>query len=199
VLEVGALSTENACSMTDAMNVTRIDLYSQEPGILQQDFMERPLPSRDADMFHLISLSLVLNYVPDSAARGEMLRRTTKFLTPGIRLPGAQAKEFLPCLFLVLPAACVLNSRYFTEDRLSEIMSSLGYRMIKRKITAKLVFYLWKHSANLELKRCVFGKIKWNPGRRRNNFTITLEQSNGGDKRQLLAPSVPRRGSHSPK
>jgi 25S rRNA (adenine2142-N1)-methyltransferase len=177
VLEVGALSTKNACSMTDAMSVTRIDLHSQEAGILQQDFMERPLPSKDADTFHLISLSLVLNYVSDPAARGEMLRRTTKFLTPSIPLPEPQIHKFLPCLFLVLPAACVRNSRYFTEDRLSEIMASLGFSMIRRKLTAKLAFYLWKHITNFQLERDVFGKKVLNPGRTRNNFTITLKQS----------------------
>ncbi|KKK26741.1 nucleolus protein [Aspergillus rambellii] len=83
VLEVGALSTKNACSQNEGLDVTRIDLNSQEPGILKQDFMERRLPSSDDDRFHIISLSLVLNYVPDPVGRGEMLKRC---LIPGASL-----------------------------------------------------------------------------------------------------------------
>ncbi|KAF2211876.1 hypothetical protein CERZMDRAFT_112192 [Cercospora zeae-maydis SCOH1-5] len=85
MLEVGALSTKNACSKSGCFEITRIDLNSQASGILQQDFMKRPLPSStsleaDEEKFDVISLSLVLNFVPSAAERGEMLRRTTKFL-----------------------------------------------------------------------------------------------------------------------
>ncbi|CAI7628384.1 unnamed protein product [Penicillium manginii] len=125
VLEVGALSTKNVISKTPSLTVSRIDLNSQEPGILKQDFMERPLPAADADeeRFHLISLSLVLNYVPDATGRGEMLKRCVQFLATDcpISLP--------PTLFLVLPVACVDNSRYVTEKRLLEILASLGFEL----------------------------------------------------------------------
>ncbi|GME22873.1 Mitochondrial inner membrane translocase protein [Neofusicoccum parvum] len=66
LLEVGALSTDNVCSKTRYLDVERIDLHSQAPGILQQDFMERPRAKSDKDRFDIISLSLVLNYVPDA-------------------------------------------------------------------------------------------------------------------------------------
>jgi 25S rRNA (adenine2142-N1)-methyltransferase len=170
LLEVGALSTKNACSMVKSLEVTRIDLNSQEPGILQQDFMERPLPGSDADRFHVISLSLVLNYVPDPATRGQMLLRTTQFLA----MPTSPAKDMLPCLFVVLPAACVLNSRYFTEKRLQEMMSSLGYAMLKRKVTAKLVYYLWHYRGATAAAPAKFRKEMLNDGLTRNNFAITL-------------------------
>ncbi|OAX78629.1 hypothetical protein ACJ72_07058 [Emergomyces africanus] len=162
LLEVGALSTSNACSRVGLLDVTRIDLHSQEKGILQQDFMQRPLPACEEEKFHIISLSLVLNYVADPATRGEMLRRTTAFLTPlpppsSVGAVGDAASRDingrsssstpLPCLFLVLPAACVLNSRYFTEERLQAIMLSLGYKMVQRKVTSKLIFYLWEYNA----------------------------------------------------
>ncbi|KAF3479598.1 nucleolus protein [Arthroderma uncinatum] len=129
LLEVGALSSKNACSVTKTLHVTRIDLHSQEAGILQQDFMERPLPVAEEEKFHIISLSLVLNYVPDPVGRGEMLRRTVQFLTTNIQQVSGESTtpgEFLPALFLVLPAACVLNSRYLTEERLDDILASLG-------------------------------------------------------------------------
>ncbi|KAK2777538.1 hypothetical protein FQN52_003038 [Onygenales sp. PD_12] len=184
LLEVGALSTKNACSTIGALDVTRIDLHSQEKGILQQDFMERPLPSAEAERFHVISLSLVLNYVSDPAGRGEMLRRTTEFFTSELPpvLSGTQSAEpegnvcFTPCLFLVLPAACVLNSRYFTEQRLDEIMSYLGYKMVQRKVTSKLIFYLWEYTPVQEGRgrKVVFRKEELNPGRTRNNFAVTM-------------------------
>ncbi|TDZ17759.1 25S rRNA adenine-N(1) methyltransferase [Colletotrichum orbiculare MAFF 240422] len=49
MLEVGALSTENACSKSGLFDMEHIDLNSQQPGILQQDFMERPLPNDDTE------------------------------------------------------------------------------------------------------------------------------------------------------
>ncbi|PGH11377.1 hypothetical protein AJ80_07168 [Polytolypa hystricis UAMH7299] len=190
LLEVGALSTQNACSKVGVLDVTRIDLNSQEKGILQQDFMERPLPTTSAERFHIISLSLVLNYVSDPAWRGEMLRRTVSFLEHAIPLPApapaspgseTAAHPLLPCLFLVLPAACVLNSRYFTEERLADIMATLGYTMQRRKVTSKLIFYLWSHNDDGEetsrSQPRVFRKDMLNPGATRNNFTVTLGSS----------------------
>src|SRR5690606_5794984 len=47
MLEVGALSTQNVCSKSGHFDIERIDLNSQEEGILQQDFMERPLPGNE--------------------------------------------------------------------------------------------------------------------------------------------------------
>jgi 25S rRNA (adenine2142-N1)-methyltransferase len=177
VLEVGALSTKNVISRTPSLEVSRIDLNSQEPGILKQDFMERPLPPADTDgngngdgeRFHLISLSLVLNYVPDATGRGEMLKRCVKFLTSNcpISLP--------PTLFLVLPVACVDNSRYVTEKRLLEILSSLGFELAQTKRTSKLIYQLWNHTGAKTPTKS-FKKEMLNPGHTRNNFSIILKK-----------------------
>jgi 25S rRNA (adenine2142-N1)-methyltransferase len=80
MLEVGALSTTNACSKAGLFEMTWIDLNSQGSEIQQQDFMRRPLPTSDEQRFDAISLSLVVNYVSDPIGRGDMLRRTTDFL-----------------------------------------------------------------------------------------------------------------------
>ena len=69
MLEVGALSTSNACSRSGLFEIERIDLNSQAEGITQQDFMERPLPKDSSEQFEIISLSLVLNYVPDAIGK----------------------------------------------------------------------------------------------------------------------------------
>lgn len=175
MLEIGALSVDNVCSKSGMFDVTRIDLNSQGPGIEQQDFMERPLPASDAQRFDILSLSLVLNYVPDAVGRGAMLRRTCQFLlpTPSQTLDEEQA-QFFPSLFLVLPAPCVENSRYLDEPLLTEIMNSLGYVLVKRKLTAKLIYQLWRFTAVAsENKR--FAKHEVKAGRTRNNFCIVLE------------------------
>lgn len=173
MLEVGALSTDNACSTSGYFDNVRIDLNSQEPGILKQDFMERPPPSGPEERFDIISLSLVLNFVPDPASRGDMLRRTTEFLRePSV---AARREEPYPSLFLVLPRSCVLNSRYCTEERLEQIMLSLGYSKAESKTTQKLVYYLWKlNTPSPSAHDRTFPKKEVNAGPKRNNFAISL-------------------------
>lgn len=180
MLEVGALRTDNACSRCSFLDVTRIDLHAQTVGILQEDFNLRPLPESEQDRFDVISLSLVLNYVPDAAGRGNMLKRTCSFL----RAPECQGdpliEDLFPSLFLVLPAPCVNNSRYSTEKRLTDIMASLGFMMIRRKMSAKLVYYLWRWKWVAEGGKVVgkgnaFRKEEIRPGGKRNNFAIVLE------------------------
>ncbi|KAK0662807.1 25S rRNA adenine-N(1) methyltransferase [Lasiodiplodia hormozganensis] len=179
LLEVGALSTENACSKRRYLAVERIDLHSQAPGILQQDFMERPLAASDKERFDIISLSLVLNYVPDAEGRGEMLKRTRTFLrrTRDLDHDGAALAPNLPtpCLFLVLPAPCVTNSRYLDRQRLEQIMNSLGYVMLREKITAKLIYQLWKLAEKKLGKDQKFPKVEVNPGVKRNNFCVIVK------------------------
>lgn len=166
-LEVGALSTANEISkFPSAIEMTRIDLNSQGPGIEKQDFMDRPLPTTDQERFDILSLSLVLNYVPDAPGRGAMLQRISDFL----RSTGG---DNLPLLFFVLPLPCIDNSRYIDEPRLLEIMSSLGFTAIKKKLTAKLCYYLlhWRKSA----KPTTFEKKQIRNGPGMNNFAIAVE------------------------
>lgn len=173
VLEVGALSSRNACSKNQSLDIARIDLNAQESGIVKQDFMQRPLPSGDGERFHIISLSLVLNFVPDAAGRGEMLKRCVAFLTSA--LPSTSPVSVAPCLFLVLPAACVNNSRYLTGKRLVDILTSMGFTLVKNKQTAKLIFQLWEHTKDYAPKP--FRKEILNPGKTRNNFAIVVHDS----------------------
>lgn len=184
MLEVGALSTTNACSRSGIFDIKRIDLNSQGEGILQQDFMERPLPTSESDRFDIISLSLVLNFVPEPTGRGDMLLHTLSFL----RLPtvcfknGTKGglKPYFPSLFLVLPAPCVSNSRYLDGTKLNAIMVSLGYKMTKCKETTKLVYYLWTRIADEApfLSSAVsFTKKELRSGASRNNFAIVLKNA----------------------
>lgn len=178
LLEVGALSTENACSRARVFDLTRIDLHSQNPEIVQQDFMQRPRPLEEQDRFHLISLSLVLNYVPEAATRGEMLRRTLAFLTDDGLPPDKLLLTTFPSLFLVLPVACVRNSRYLDEAHLVCIMDSLGYSLGKEKVSNKLIYQLWTRkpaSTRTPIPGQRFGKKELRSGSTRNNFALVLE------------------------
>ena len=152
--------------------VTRIDLHSQHPDIISQDFMERPIPADDGEKFDIISLSLVLNYVPSPAQRGEMLRRTILFLQH-TQLESPQFSALFPSLFLVLPAPCVTNSRYLDEERLTDIMLSLGYSLHRHKLSSKLLYQLWVLKG--QGRTLKFKKEEVRGGKRRNNFAIVVE------------------------
>ncbi len=173
LLEVGALRSDNACSRSLVFDVERIDLNSQHPDIKEQDFMGRSMPStadRHNAGFDLVSLSLVVNFVGNPTERGEMLRRVETFLRPS----EDELSQVFPALFLVLPSACVANSRYLDEDRLEAIMQSLGYRKVKKKLSAKLVYYLWKHEKVVNEQSKPFKKEEVRTGTSRNNFAIVL-------------------------
>ncbi|KAI4913321.1 hypothetical protein J4E85_010774 [Alternaria conjuncta] len=172
-LEVGALSTKNEISKyASVIDMTRIDLNSQGPGIEKQDFMERTLPTCDDERFDIISLSLVLNYVPDAVGRGEMLKRITKFLRKGVAWTEA-AHSVLPALFFVLPLPCVDNSRYLDEDLFLGIMGDLGFTMRFSKNTSKLCYYLFTLTNEPKARTAEKRKIRDGPGM--NNFCIVVE------------------------
>lgn len=173
MLEVGALSVSNACSKSHLFDVQRIDLNSQAEGITQQDFMERPLPCDATEQFDIISLSLVLNYVPDALGRGKMLLRTLEFLNT--RPTSQDLTSHFPCLFLVLPSSCITNSRYMDETKLELIMVSLGYVQVEKKLSNKLVYYLWRLDAEKVKQGTAFKKEELRAGKTRNNFAIVLK------------------------
>ena len=172
-LEVGALSTTNEISKyASVIYMTRIDLNSQGPGIEKQDFMERPLPTTDDERFDIISLSLVLNYVPDAVGRGEMLKRIPEFLRKGCT-KSDEPNSALPALFFVLPLPCVDNSRYLDEELLLQIMRNLGFTMRYSKKTSKLCYYLFTFSLEQTIRTA--GKRKIRDGPDMNNFCVVVE------------------------
>ena len=172
-LEVGALSTDNAISkFPSVVQMTRIDLNSQGPGIEKQDFMERPLPTTDDERFDIISLSLVLNYVPDAVGRGEMLKRITKFLRLTKEQPDTTTAS-IPYLFLVLPLPCTENSRYLDEALLLRIMAHLGFAKQYSKNTPKLCYYLFSWDGKVTTTKVEKEKIRDRPAM--NNFCIVVE------------------------
>lgn len=174
-LEIGCLSANNAiltCGRFGQMS--RIDLNSQSPQILQQDFMERPLPKNKDELFDVISCSLVLNFVPSPAQRGEMLRRMTKFL----REPEATEKGKKSALFLVLPLPCISNSRYFNRDCLSQIMSGLGFEEIQCHEAKKVIYILYDWNGKKAMTDVPPRKKREiHSGATRNNFYVDMNKS----------------------
>ena len=173
MLEVGALRPDNACSRSGLFEMERIDLHSQHPAIKEQNFMERPtcrVDILDKEGFDIVSLSLVINFVGNPVERGEMLRRVATFF----RQYSDHRDGIFPSLFLVLPAPCVTNSRYLDDERLDAIMESLRYRRAKRKLSSKLVYYLWVYKAGEAVEPKVFNKSEIRSGKSRNNFAILL-------------------------
>ena len=173
MLEVGALRPDNACSRSGLFEMERIDLHSQHSLIKEQNFMERPICAIEVleqEGFDIVSLSLVMNFVGDAGERGEMLRRVASFLRP---YSGRKVGAF-PSLFLVLPAPCVTNSRYLDEERLEAIMESLRYKRVKRRMSSKLVYYLWTYETGKAVRSQAFNKSEIRSGKSRNNFAIVL-------------------------
>lgn len=170
-LEIGCLSAENAI-LTSGMfgHIDRIDLNSQSPQILEQNFMERPLPTNDSERYEMISCSLVLNFVPTPKERGEMLKRITGFLKePKDSHSGTSS------LFLVLPLPCITNSRYFNASLLLEVMESLGFKEVKYYEAKKVAYWLYDWKGHHAMKRMPPQKKKeLHGGGTRNNFYVDV-------------------------
>jgi 25S rRNA (adenine2142-N1)-methyltransferase len=172
VLEVGCLSPHNAISKVPGVHLHRIDLKSTHPLIVEQDFMQLALPKSESDKFDIVSLSLVLNFVPEHAKRGEMLMRTTKFMK--LQAKEDESTAGLPVLFLVLPRPCVTNSRYLTPNHLQAIMESIGYRLGKSRSSSKIFYSLWQYTGVVSASQISFKKRELVAGRARNNFCISM-------------------------
>jgi 25S rRNA (adenine2142-N1)-methyltransferase len=70
LLEVGALKDDNYRSCTSWIDVCPMDLRSRHPSILEQDFLLMDSETEHHEKWDIISLSLVLNFVPQPRDRG---------------------------------------------------------------------------------------------------------------------------------
>lgn len=70
LLEVGALKPDNYRSCESWIDVTPMDLRSRHPNILEQDFLLMDSEGEHHEKWDAISLSLVVNFVPDPKHRG---------------------------------------------------------------------------------------------------------------------------------
>ena len=156
-----------------------IDLHSQHPNIIQQDFFDRPIPANDDEKFDIVSCSLVLNFVPEPRDRGKLLRPITPLLISGAMLKlihGHLRPQHSSRLFLVLPLPCVRNSRYFDQKTLIDIMRAIGFELIQErwKDGGKVGYWLWGWRERGLIEERYQRKRVINEGSKRNNFSILL-------------------------
>ncbi|KAG0201180.1 hypothetical protein BGX28_005926 [Mortierella sp. GBA30] len=134
LLDIGALSPYNYQKYASWIDTTPIDLNPQDPLITKMDFLEMPVPKCREQLFDVVCLSLVVNFVGDPVQRGEILRHSARFLVPGTGL-----------LYLVLPLPCIQNSRYMDHELLVEMMAALGYStLVNHHFAKKLAYYAFR-------------------------------------------------------
>ncbi|KAK3831902.1 MAG: putative methyltransferase-domain-containing protein [Linnemannia gamsii] len=69
LLDIGALSPHNYQKYSSWIKVTPIDLNPQDPLITKMDFLEMPVPTSKDELFDVVCLSLVVNFVGDPIQR----------------------------------------------------------------------------------------------------------------------------------
>jgi 25S rRNA (adenine2142-N1)-methyltransferase len=74
---------------------------------------------------------------------------------------------------VILPLACVENSRYLDCDMFNRMMESLGFALLEQKLTAKLAMFVYKVVG--EPIEVTFGRTLVRAGTTRNNFCIMLQ------------------------
>ena len=75
--------------------------------------------------YDVVVLSLVVNFVGDPRRRALMVREAARLARGGL-------------LFLVLPSACVNNSRYCDKDTVRAIMAAAGAAVVEERESSKL-------------------------------------------------------------
>ncbi|KAJ3754515.1 putative methyltransferase-domain-containing protein [Lentinula raphanica] len=133
LLEVGALKPDNYASCSSWIENTPMDLNSRHPAIIEQDFLLLDQES-NREKWDVISLSLVLNFVPEPLDRGRMLGLAYDFLVDGGHL------------FVALPLPCLSNSRYLDFEHFTGLMESLGFTQLQChwREGGKMVYYLFR-------------------------------------------------------
>ncbi|KAJ7074332.1 putative methyltransferase-domain-containing protein [Mycena amicta] len=163
LLEVGALKPDNYQSCRSWIETTPIDLHSRHPDILEQDFLLMD-ETDNHEHWDAISLSLVLNFVPEAKDRGRMLRLAHQFIVPG------------GLLFLALPLPCVMNSRYLTAEHLTALMQAVGFCQMKErwKPGGKMIYLLYSKGGSGSTVTEPFTRKNVLRTGNRNNFAILL-------------------------
>lgn len=175
VLDVGSIAG-TAYERYPWIQPTYIDLHPRAPHVHASDFFSWPVPP-EAERYDVVCLSLVLNFVGDLAQRGAMLLHAHQYLRPN------------GYLYLVLPLACVCNSRYLTHAHLQALLASAGYDVVRNEDSARLTRWLVQQrrpkcvrsgDTPMETVRrqfydgTVYKKRELVAGAQRNNFCIRL-------------------------
>ena len=187
VLEVGAINTQflDAAAETVVrdgdtlkkykLDVRAIDLHSMFPDQIEEaDFLKIPLISKDdpEGRYDVIVCSMVLNCVPTSPDRGEMMTRLFHFLRPG------------GLLFLTIPKSCLSLSPFMDRSSFCQVLEDLGLDVKETKDSPKISFFVCSKNPDVALLPSVV-EAKWGEQRLlhrgkkyRNDFALTLAADN---------------------
>ncbi|KAG8733434.1 hypothetical protein FRC12_018885 [Ceratobasidium sp. 428] len=170
LLEVGALKPDNYASCGSWISCTPIDLRSRHPDIREQDFLKLDVGT-NLGKWDVVSLSLVVNFVPDARDRAHDILRPPD--------PQTSKPHNGGLLFLVLPTPCVTNSRYMTTEHLISICSHIGFSLLhsRCKPGGKVSYWLFTRTdsdADTESDKRYAKKVVLREGSDRNNFSILL-------------------------
>ncbi|CDF36496.1 unnamed protein product [Chondrus crispus] len=167
-------NADNKRATTISLKVTSIDLNPEdsEAGkqVIKADFFDFAMQKLNHDMekYHVICLSLCVNFEGCPRRRGLMLSLASRLLRPhGL-------------LFLVLPGACVKNSRYLDDERFRVIMEATGVKLLSITYTSKLMQSILerreaKPNITLAQMQLLSTKEILRTGKERNNFSICLD------------------------
>ncbi|UZJ56154.1 hypothetical protein CBS101457_005474 [Exobasidium rhododendri] len=161
LLDVGSL-TGTSFVKYPWIKATSIDIEPRGPNVQQVDFFDFPVPASEEDRFDVVSLSMVINFVGDIQDRGRMLIHAHRFLKKGGHLA------------LILPLACVNNSRYCTHERLEETLKSCGWKVAHHDDSKSLTRYMFQETAKKWDKK-VWKKEEIKVGVHLNNFCIVVK------------------------
>ncbi|GJN88961.1 hypothetical protein Rhopal_001932-T1 [Rhodotorula paludigena] len=164
LLDVGAIAG-TAYAGYPWISTTSIDLNPHAAHVLRYNFFDFPVPETEDDKYDVVALSLVVNFEGSLVNRGHMLLHAHSYLRPHGHL------------YLVLPLPCLTNSRYLSHARLTALLGSTGWSVVRQHDSAKLTYWLVRRSGargegerdGREWKREVV-----RAGAQRNNFAILV-------------------------
>jgi hypothetical protein len=86
-------------------------------------------------------------------------------------------------LLVVMPRACVDNSRYMTQERFVAIMEAQGFRLLRDKLSTRLAFYVLQQDSSRR-RHIGFKKELLRDGGGLNNFCVVLDGAERGDEEE---------------
>lgn len=163
LLDVGAI-VNHYSKHRSWIDCQALDLNSMDPEVVKMDFFDFA-PHCDA-VFDVVVLSLVINFVGSPSKKGLMLVLCEKL----VKLGGF--------LYVVLPVACIQNSRYLKHSLFIKIMRTVGFVLETHKVSRKLAMYVFRRSdaPTERLPPRSFSKCLCRNGTNRNNFCVVVEQ-----------------------
>ncbi|WFD28783.1 25S rRNA (adenine(2142)-N(1))-methyltransferase [Malassezia nana] len=170
LLDVGAIAGTAYARWPGLVDVTSLDLQPRADHVIQSDFFDFPVPNDDMEKYDVVGLSLVLNFVGDLHRRGAMLAHAHQYLRAG------------GFVYVVLPLACVNNSRYMTHAHFRAMVHSIGYDVVRQEDSAQLTRWLLQQRDHVPgtppdttlpyWDGTVFKKRELRGGAHRNNFCV---------------------------